>query len=230
MINLNKEILSKLNIEYTFIITDAGNEFCKPVSISKNTWTLEVQNPDISKLETAELNIKYLDKLLKFKGKIHRKKNPKLISIDIESNENFDYSELKARIKELKTQMQNWSRRTEERYRVGIEKSELFGLKQPEQIVLDNNGIEVPCVVYDVSFSGIKVIAQDTDALAINNKVSLLLKTKTDSVVLKGIIMFKDEKVSKTSLKTHFAILSIKLKDNDLTYQSMVDAYSKLQE
>ncbi len=161
---ITKDILNYLEVSSIYIIKPDDIHICIPVQIENDRWKIST--------DTSELKGNALIKL-KFKNKLYYFK----IHIDeICSSENFTFTynvhltsstEINLFMLELSViekKLKNWEKRKEERYEIGFDekKIEQLSLKGYEQKVIINK-LTLPCVVNDISFSGMKLTTVDSN-------------------------------------------------------------------
>lgn len=232
MLNVTNEILKMLKIKYAFLITEDGtNVFVSPKEIWATNWKVFCNAKNIKiKDKIGELNICFNDEIFVEKVSIEQtdKKNDDIYTLTFNRVLTERGRELKELIFSIEKKMDQWSRRQEPRYIIGIESSEELGLTQAEQKVLLNGKIYPACVL-DVSLHGMKIITLNDEIINAAAEVVVALTTATETITVKTEVVYRKIEISASESKTEFLVLCTKLKDESPEYEALVNQYVKFQ-
>lgn len=226
MIKVYKDILEKLKIENVFL-TGETNAFCTVLEIEGNKWVVSTDKNFYT--DSAVLNIKvegeYMEIPVKVDG-IESGLYRLLLSSPQSSGHQF--SQLMQRINELEKNHEIWEKRKEERFNIGIKKSEDFLLSKPEQtIVYDKK--ELPCLVNNVSFSGANITTVSFSGSEFRRGAEVFLVLKFNSpierIILKANIQSVAVKSSHENARLKFALLSMQIINPPLAYKERINAF-----
>jgi hypothetical protein len=228
MIRVHKDVLDHLGIEHVFL-TASQNAFCTLLEIGlSEKWLIAIGNS--WEAEEAILNIKYRGTYLVWQVHITPKDK---FSYHLElSNEEFKVSPLYGEIEELERNESLWNKRKEMRMPVGADLSGVLGLRKAEQKAVITGGQEMPCMVNDLSFGGMKITTYDTGSLKKGDPVLVLLDftDPVEKIPLKGTIQVVTVKtgLQKTAggHPVKFAIISIQFQgDPPLAFRQRLGAF-----
>lgn len=225
MLKVNDDILKKLGIEYCFLSGD-GNSFVHPVELEKEGWLCNVDNKDAVTGSMYMLNIYTGTETVRIPVSAEHKEKSAFFLRLPDNTDNQPFIVLRNRIFGLEKKIAEWSRRSEERFDVGLRNSSDFGLVEKQQKLLDSEGKELPFAVSDVSFHGLKIVTTDSDTLEKNKEVCLMLKFRTQLVVVKARVMNKKTEESVTGSGLVLAKLNLKIDENNIPYQELVEKYA----
>jgi hypothetical protein len=221
-----KDILDHLHIEHIFI-TGAKNCFCTLLEIEDTYWKVVIDTPFND--EEATLHVKYNgsyidEKVLVFKDTVD------MYKVEFINKTNEIIKIIFASIKQLIADEKSYNKRKEDRYEMGIKYSMLFNLKTVEQKV-STKGIELPCMVNDVSFNGMRVTTFERESLKKSEEISIVLRFSKpiECLEIKGYIQSIVVKTVKNSIKSskdyHFALISVKFINTPLSYKQRLGSY-----
>lgn len=230
MLKISQFILEKIGIKYVLLLGEVVTAFNVTEMLDK-IWKGKIDNPNI-----LNTNKKYIMSIrfanndyesdIRLNCEIFHIKES-FISISIKNIEFAEQNEnwiiLQKRIENIQTEINNWSRRKEERFTVGLKNSLIFGLKDKKQKLFDKDGNELDCAIMDVSFHGLKIVSIDKDTLQIGTNVILYLAFTDKTIILKCIIQ------NKILANENSKILNIFLKnlEDNIDFMERIEKYSK---
>lgn len=225
MLKVNDDILKKLGIDYCFLSGD-GNSFVHPLQLEEAGWLCRVDNKDAMSGRSYTLNIFVGNETIRFPVSVEHREKSIFYLLFPEKIENPSFTALKKKIVTLENKIAEWSRRSEERFDVGLKKSSDFGLVEKQQKLLDGQGKELPFAISDVSFHGLRIVTTDSDSLDKNMEICLMLKFRTQLVVVKARIINKKTEESATGSGVVFAKLNLRIDENNAPYQEFVEKFA----
>jgi hypothetical protein len=228
MIQAHRDVLRHLDIEHTFITGDTGNGFCTLLGISVSEWIVATDKefPDGG----ADINVKYNGRYLTFKAVLQREEGLSYRLRFAEDPAARGGGALIAAITALEAHEELWNKRKEERHKIGRNFSADFGLKKAEQKVI-MGGREYPCMVNDVSFSGIKITSFDPGNLERGDEIAVLLDFShpIERIALKSFVQSVTVKTGEKGpggqSRLKFAIVSARFTDPPLPFKRRLGAY-----
>lgn len=196
------------------------------MELEKDGWLCNADNKDALSGSMYMLNIYTGAETVRIPVSLeHMEKSSFFLRLPDEPNSQ-PFIALRDRIFGLEKKIAEWSRRSEERFDVGLRNSTDFGLAEKQQKLLDSEGRELPFAVSDVSFHGLKIVTTDSDTLEKNAEVCLMLKFRAQLVVVKARVMNKKTEESVTGSGLVLAKLNLKIDENNIPYQELVEKYA----
>lgn len=226
MIKVYKDILEKLKIENAFL-TGETNAFCTVLEIEGNKWVVSTDKNFYT--DSAVLNIKTEGEYMEIPAKIDGIENGlyRLLLYTPQSS-GQQFLQLMQRVNELEKNHEIWEKRKEERFNIGIKKSEDFLLSKPEQTVVYDKK-ELPCLVNNVSFSGMNITTVSFSGNEFKRGAEVFLVLKFNSpierIILKANIQSVAVKSSHENAKLKFALLSMQIINPPLSYKERINAF-----
>jgi hypothetical protein len=228
MIRVHRDVLGHLGIEHVFLMGDMGNSFCTLLELSVSEWLVAIDK-DLPGGE-ADITVKHNGRYLAFKAVLRSEEGFTYRLSFAEDPASRGGGELIAAIAALEAHEERWNKRKEERHTIGFLFSGDFGLKKAEQKVV-LGGREYPCMVNDVSFSGIKITSFDPGDLETGDGIAVLLdfSRPIERIVLKSLIrsvaVKTGEKGNGGQRRLTFAVISARFTDAPLRFKQRLGAY-----
>jgi hypothetical protein len=228
MVKVHKDVLDHLGIEHVFL-TGQRNVFCALLEISTTeAWRVAIDG----EWEEGEgiLNIKY--KGIYLTWPVYVKKQDRLSHTIELIGDSVKLSALYESIQTLERDENLWNHRREERFDVGAEGSGLLGLRKVEQKVIIA-GTELPCMVNDLSFGGMRLTTMDSGEVKKGDTVTALLdfNNPIERLMLKGTVqavMVKSGASKGGERPVRFAILSVRFQeDPPLAFRQRLGAFAE---
>lgn len=226
MLKINDEILKKIGVDYCFI-SGSVNSFVHPLVIERHRWLVAVDSRNMIPGAGYALNIHTENSTIKISVAAEKKDKDMYFLVFGTEAENREFQALSDKFVNLEKKIEEWSRRTEKRYKVGLVKSSDFGLADAQQRMLDSKGKELPFAVADVSLHGLKIMTTDSETLQKNSQVCLMLKFSMQFVIVKARIMNKKTRESLTGSGVVLAALNLKIEEDNIAFQELVEKYAE---
>ena len=215
---VNKDILKYLKIETCYILANNTTYLCMPIEIKKHSWFIVCDSGELSGF--VKLKIKYRNSFIYF--------NTQIISAPTETHYGFTYELIFdekdinkdefiktffADVNKTITLDNQWNKRKEERYEIGLNENllELIKFKSFEQsIVIDKS--RLPCLVNNISYGGAKLTTTEGN---FSKDTTLMLELSFIKPIEKIYILgfVRNCLIKSTSDKKIISILSIKFSE-----------------
>jgi hypothetical protein len=229
MVKTGRDVLDYLGIAHTFL-TGRRNAFCTLLEVSsKDPWIIAIDT--VWEEPEAVLNIKYRGTYQELPVRVEKRDVFSYRIFFIETSGENPSRELWESIQQLEADESLWNKRKEDRHTIGVALFPALGLKKAEQKVL-LSGKEYPCLVNDVSFSGLKITTLDGGGIKQGDTAAVLLdftnpieriivKSTIQSVLLKS----GESPAAGSRRPVRFAILSLQVLDPPLAFKQRLGAF-----
>jgi len=209
-----KDILTALKISNCSLKFNNTSYFCVPLDISGITWTVALDT-DVVLNGTGLISILFNDEYIKFPCNIESVKSDTysfyscVHTLTIGITDSSDSAMIfMTNLREVEKDFLKWNKRKEERYDIK-ENIELIGFDSPEQKIITQQEEELPCLIDNISFSGVKIITY-ASYFPINKPVCILLSFTApfEKIPVKAFVRHCIEKQD-IKKQTKLAILSL---------------------
>lgn len=160
---INSDILTMLEIEAVYVVSNNKIYFCVPIEINGFEWIVAGDSGEIPK--DGLLKVKFKGVFLYFKAHFVGSKSDGVYSYSynvIISSDEIVNDKIKkcffGVLKETEEKQILWNKRKEERYEIGMDERlvKLIEFRFIQQEIIDD-GKRIPCVVDNLSYSGAKI-------------------------------------------------------------------------
>lgn len=227
-----KDILNALKIETAYILANEILYMCIPHEIKKDTWYVSCDSNALK--DAVVLKVKFNGSFIYLKSRILRKEQDSLhtftYELEIEPEEKKKDSLKLAfftMIKEMEETSEEWNKRKENRYDIGLDKARLkaVSFKTAEQIIVADK-IQLPCVVNNISYSGAKITTMEGNFHK-DKKICLYLSFINPIEQIPLIATIKNCFLKTTMENKPVSVLSIKYENSPYEYKKRLDSFIK---